>query len=87
MDLPPDDTVSSEDMYASSSSPIYHRLRKWVSHKLRETMIMPLTRKEIINLNFVGLSDVEKNKIKYAEKRLPAQKIMGRIEEGVLHTC
>ena len=87
MDLPPDDTVFLEDKYASSSSPTYDRLRKWVGHKLRETMIVPLTRKEIVNLKFAGLSDIEKNRIKYADTRPPAPEIMERMEENILDTC
>ena len=85
-DLPPDQNVY-QDVYGNPSSDTYERLRKWVRHQMKETFLIPLTRKEIVDIKFAGLSAAEKNSIKYAEKRMPPADLLDRIEENILETC
>ena len=84
-DLPPDQNVYIEDVYGNPSSDTYERLRKWVRHQMKETFLIPLTRKEIVDIKFAGLSAAEKNSIKYAEKRMPPADLPDRIESCSRH--
>ena len=85
-DFPPGDDEYIEEGIDSPDSEKYAPLRKWVSYAIRHTFRIHLKRSET-SLEWLRMSSVEKNAIKYAPDLLPPHDLTQRMEDNIIAMC
>ena len=82
-DLPPKDSEVEACSYGHADSENFDRLRNWVQHTLKKVLHIPLKRAER-GLEYLKMTQEERNSAQFAPDRLPPQEIMDRLEDDII---